>query len=551
MIQLFKPFLKKMYHYRYWMISGFLLVIMTGIAGIALLALASWFLSAAAFAGLSVVTAMQFNYLLPGAGVRLFAFIRIVARYGERLLNHESVFRFISCLRLWLFTHLTRLSPQQLGLIKNSEMLNRFMSDINVLDNIFLRVITPFFSTIILILITTLFLCLLNISVAIVCVLVLLSLLLLLSLIMLMNGRQVSNNYQQALNQLRVVVLQTMSAWREIKLFNAASMQHTVFENNLADISSAQMKLSKKNGIAQAILIIGIGMLVIITLIISIHATQKGILNGANIAVIFIVLIAIGELLLPVITAFLAVGQTEQAIVNINELMAVKPLYVAPEYIPITPRDAKFDIKNEPYDIEIQNITFNYPDHGLAVFNQFSLTIPTAQHIALIGASGVGKSTLVNLLARFIRPQVGQITINHRDLYMLTDQQWQTLFAIVPQQPYLFDTTVRENLLIANLQATDELCWHALEICQIKSFIATLPAGLDTYLGQHGEHLSGGQAKRVALARAILKNAPITILDEPTEGLDSDTAQQVMANVLAHVDQHGQSLLLITHQRHG
>lgn len=521
MIQLFKPFFQQVKCFRWWIVCGFFLVVITGAAGIALLGLAGWFISAAAFSGLSALTAAQFNYLLPSAGVRLFAYLRIVARYGERLINHEAVFRLISSLRLWLYSHLTVLSPLQLSFIKNGELLNRFMSDIGVLDNIFLRIITPFFSTLILIILTTFFLCFLNVSVGIMTFIIVMLLFLLLSFIMLISGRQASNIYQRTLNQLRDLVTQTTQALREIILFNVTNIQTQLLDKELDAMSDAQMQLSKKNSMAQAILTSSIGILVVMAVLLTVIATEKEHFSGANIAVVFLVILALGELLQPIIAAFFSVGQAEQAAKNINDVMALKPNFIAPVC-------EAFNLEQTSYVLNICKLTFRYCETGTLVFKDFDLTIPAAQHLVLIGQSGAGKTTVLNLIARFITAPTGSITINNCDINTLTDLQWQSIFCIVPQNPYLFDTTVRENLLLVNPQATDDMCWQALDICQMKSFIASLPQGLDTYVGQNGEHLSGGQAKRIALARAVLKNAPITLLDEPTEGLDHATEIALM-----------------------
>lgn len=538
MIKLFKPYLQHMYLDGYWLISGFLLVVIAGAAGIALLGLSGWFISAAAFAGLSAVTASQFNYLLPGAGVRLFAYIRIVARYGERVINHEAVFRSIGSLRMWLFSYLTRLSPLQLTFVKNGELLNRFMGDISAMDNLFLRIITPFFSTLILVTLVTVFLCFLSITIAAVTFTLILFLLLLLFVILRLDCKA-SRFYQQTINNLRILVTHVTQALQEIFLFNAIENQEKLLDDRLNDISRAQEKLSNKNGMAQAILIVGVGAVLIITLLLSITFTINGDLNGANIAVVSLIIFALGELLQPLIASFLLLGQTEEAATNINALISTKPIFNAPILVNV-------DIKDQPQKIMFSNVVFGYSNNEKLVLNKFNMVIPAAEHRVLVGQSGVGKTTFINLLARFITPQNGEITINNINIYDLTDQQWQSLFCIVPQNPYLFDTTLRENLLLANPTATDEMCWKALEICQLKTFIASLPKGLDTYIGKNGEHISGGQARRVALARAVLKNAPITILDEPTEGLDQATEIAIINALRDHF--RDKTLLVASHR---
>ncbi len=537
MITIFKPYLKQMFQHRFLLMLGFFLFVLAGLSGLALLGLSGWFISAAAFAGISAVTAVQFNYLLPSAAVRLFSYLRIVSRYGERLINHEVVFRLIADIRLSLFHHLTQLSPQQWVFVKNSDLLNRFMNDVGILDNLFLRIISPCLSVVVLLVFLFVFLSFVSFSVALVSFLGLLLLMFLLA-ILLKPNQQTIDQYQYALNELRSLATQTMDALREISLFGAKQGQLKLFEHQLSELSKVQTQLNKKNNQAQSVLILGIGCLMVIALLMMIKSVGVGHLNGANIALVVLILLAFGEELNGMVSAFLLVGQTKEAAVNVNAVMAIKPWF---EW----PKEANFILKQGAPRLSIKNLCFYYPNQNAPIFDQLNITF-SGQSV-ITGPSGVGKSTLISLIARFMKPQSGEILINDHDLFSLTDKQWQSVFCIVPQKAYLFDTTLRENLLLANPNATTEQCWEALEICQMKSFVASLPNGLETYIGQNGERLSGGQARRIGLARAILKNAPITILDEPTEGLDQPTEIALIKSCQDYFKD--KTLLVVSHRK--
>lgn len=523
--------------FRIWLLGGFILFCLTGAAGIALMALSGWFISAAAFAGLSTITAFNFNYLLPGAGVRLFAFIRILSRYGERLINHQATFKIIANIRTWLFTKLSKLSPLQLTIIKDGSLLNRFINDVESLDNLFLQILTPFFSSLVLLILITGMLSFFNGVIALTTCLVTTVMLIVLSWLMLTLGRKASAEYHIALSQLREAITFSCEAIKEITIFNAADQQVKYIDEILQFISKKQQKIALASGLAQAIILLSSGFVAVVALVIALNASLEHHFNGAYIALVVLAIFAFYELLQPLPMAFLSLGQTEQSAKNITTLTEIKPLFIAPQKMAFQPTH---------YAVKINNLSFTYPNNSNKVLDNFSLELPYGQHAILIGASGSGKTTLVNLFSRFIKPSSGAILIDTNTLSILTERQWQQTFCIIPQQSHLFDTTLKNNLLLAKPNATDDELWAALEICQLKNVILKLPHGLETYVGKNGEHLSGGQIKRVALTRAVLKNSPITILDEPTEGLDVNTEKRV---VLALKDFFANKTLLIASHR--
>lgn len=181
-----------------------------------------------------------------------------------------------------------------------------------------------------------------------------------------------------------------------------------------------------------------------------------------------------------------------------------------------------FQKKPKQKAIGFQNMTFSY-DGERYIFENFNLQISAGKSIAIVGASGAGKSTLFNLLQGFYQPQAGEIYIDQTPLSALTASELQNLIAYVPQETFLFTGTIRENLLLANPQTTEEELVTAARAAHIHDFILSLPHGYETKIGEKGVTLSGGQKQRIAIARAILKNAPILLLDEATSALDNET----------------------------
>ena len=204
------------------------------------------------------------------------------------------------------------------------------------------------------------------------------------------------------------------------------------------------------------------------------------------------------------------------------------------------------NIKLSEHSIKFENIEFGYTNDK-NVLNDFSLDIKDKQKVALFAPTGSGKSTIINLIARFWDIQKGDLTIGGEDIKNFSEEQLRDMMMVISQSPHIFNGSIRENLLLANENATDDELLLALEKVQMKDYVLQLDAGLDTWAGEYGKRLSGGQQKRIALARAFLQNKPILIMDEPTEGLDKETEKFVFSNIKEVMQD--KTVVFITHNK--
>ena len=235
-------------------------------------------------------------------------------------------------------------------------------------------------------------------------------------------------------------------------------------------------------------------------------------------------------------------GEMAAAGRRLFEIIDAKPAVAEPR-APAAPAVASA----EPADLSIRNLRFRYAADLPWVLDGLSLDVPAGERLAVVGPTGAGKSSLVNLLLRFWDYEGGSITVGGADLRRLRTDDARALFSVVPQSPYLFHASLRQNLLIAGGGGASEAeLWSALETAQLAGLVAALPEGLDTVVGEHGAEMSAGQVQRIAVARALLKEAAVYLLDEATEGLDEQTADLLLAAVERRLA--GRTLVIISHR---
>ncbi|USE39083.1 cysteine/glutathione ABC transporter ATP-binding protein/permease CydC [Endozoicomonas sp. SCSIO W0465] len=532
------PFLK-LYRQHLVMLSlGVLLAIVTLLTSLSLLSLSGWFITATAIAGLTFTTAQSFNFFTPGAGVRGFSIARTAARYAERLVSHDATFRLLSGLRSWFFSKLIPVSQEQLGQYRKGELLDRLVADIDALDQLYLRLVSPLLSAVIVALLFSLFISFFSATVALAVLLVMMLWIVSVPLLFYVLGRRTGESMGVRQARLRQEVLDYLQGMAEQQIYGSDANSRATIAESEDQLVQDQSRMAVMEGLGSALFVSGSGAAALLVLYIASGEMSSGLFNGPVMVMMVFGMLASFEALMPLPVAFQFLGHTRHAASRLRRVVNL-PVVVFPE-------KAAGDVLQG--EIQFTDVSCGYSNEQ-PVINQLSLTIPAGSHVALLGKTGCGKSTLIKLLNRGLEPIDGQILLDGQVIQGFTEQALYRAITFVPQKTHVFSATFRENLLLAAPAASDEALLEAVKRSGLNRLAAARENHgdlLDIWLGQGGIALSGGEQRRLALARAMLKPAPILVMDEPGEGLDVHSEQTLMDTVFRQF-KHS-TIILITHK---
>ncbi|PSW04523.1 cysteine/glutathione ABC transporter ATP-binding protein/permease CydC [Photobacterium rosenbergii] len=527
------PYLKLYRKHWFGLTLGMLLGLGTLLAAMSLLTLSGWFIAASAVAGLTIARE-TFNYMLPGAGVRGFSIARTAGRWGERVVSHNATFKLLADLRLFFFRKLTPLIPGRQTNLRDADLLNRLVADVDAMDHVYLRLVSPLLIGVIGLLAITGFLAWFDPTIGLTLGAILLALMLILPVIFYRLGKSNGETLTMAKANYRVKMLDWIQGNAELLLFNAEDRYYQAALDEQQSLLNAQRKMANLTGLANAILMAATGW----TLVLITWMAADGIAGQAPdpfVAMVAFATMASFELMMPVAGAFQYLGQTLTSARRLNEII---------EATPDTPFDPDGHTAEVQGALDIQNISYTYYGSDEPVLKDISLTIGAGEKVALLGRTGCGKSTLLQLLTRNWDPQQGQITLDGVSLPQWQEAPLRKAITVVSQRVDVFNGSLRENLLLAKPAGTDEEFCDVLEKVGLSALLEG--KGLDTWLGEGGRQISGGERRRIGIARALLHDAPILLMDEPTEGLDRRTEQQIMSLLLEHAKD--KTVLFITHR---
>ncbi|KAB7667883.1 heme ABC transporter ATP-binding protein/permease CydC [Plesiomonas shigelloides] len=531
---------------RHWirMTLGILLSILALGASIGLLALSGWFLAASALAGMTIA-AKTFNYMLPAGGVRGLAIGRTATRYFERVVSHDATFRVLTRLRVFCFSRLIPLSPGGLARFRRTELLNRLVADVDTLDHIYLRLISPLLSALVVIGSTTLLLSLLDTRLALTLGGIMLALLLILPVIFYHAGKPIGRDITAQRSRYRVQLVEWLQSNAELVLFGALRRVREQLDATERQWQQRQAQEASLAAWSQSLVVLASGLTAVLMLWLAAEHVGGNPHPGALLALFVFVTLAAFEALAPVASAFLHLGQVMASAERVQDVISQTP----PVQFVTEPEDkasAGETAANPALQLNIQHVTFGYtPDQP--VLRDVSLHLAAGERIALLGKTGCGKSTLLNLLTRAYDPQHGTIALGDTDIRLLPESQLRQAISVVSQRVHIFSATLRQNLLLGDPRASDA---HLSDVLRDVGLDTLLDGeGLDMWLGDGGRPLSGGEQRRLGIARALLHNAPLMLLDEPTEGLDADTEHKILALLETH--SRGKSVIAVTHRLSG
>ena len=526
-----------LYKRHIWLLMlGVVLAIVTLLASIGLLTLSGWFLSASAVVGVAGI--YSFNYMLPAAGVRGAAIIRTAGRYFERLVSHDATFRVLQHLRVFTFSKLLPLSPAGLARFRQGELLNRIVADVDTLDHLYLRVISPLVGALVVIMVITAGLSILDVTLALTLGGIMLLTVLILPPLFYRAGKPAG----ECITQMRGQYRQQLTAWlqgqAELMLFNASDRYREQLEKTEQRWQDGQRRQAELTALSQALMLLIGGVAVIAMLWLTSAGVGGNSQPGALIALFVFCALAAFEALAPVTGAFQHLGQVIASARRITQITEQPP-----EVSFAQNADQTFS----RVALTLNQVTFSYPQQPTAALENISLQVSAGDHIAILGRTGCGKSTLLQLLTRAWDPAQGEILLNDQPLAQLNETTLRRAMSVVPQRVHLFSATLRDNLLLAAPQASDAHLVNILERVGLGKLLDD--SGLNSWLGEGGRQLSGGELRRLAIARALLHDAPLMLLDEPTEGLDATTESQIL-DLLAEVMKE-KTVLMVTHRLRG
>ncbi len=464
-------------------------------------------------------------------GVRFFGISRGVLRYMERLSSHQVTFRLLKNLRVWFYQQLEPLAPARLMDYHSGDLLARIIHDIDTLQNFYLRVVAP---PLVALGITVAMLIFTGWLSPILALVILFFLVLsggILPIAAWLSGRKNGQIAVQARADLNIELLDGIQGMAELLAFGQA-------QSHFAKIQAANRGyIHHQQGLAQRSILqtVSSNFLVWLSIAVLLWVAIPRI-DGIMLAPLALVTMACYEAFLPLGSAFQNLGSSIEAGRRLIALVDNTP--------PDSPVQAVIAPSN--LDISFENVVFRYGPDELPILNHFNLTVPQGTHLTISGPSGIGKSTLINLLVRFWDYQAGDIWLGGRSLREYSSETLRNLIAVVPQNPHLFNATIRENLLLARSTATEAQVLAAAQLTGLDGLIATLPEGLDTWVGELGFRLSAGERQRIAIARAILKDASILVLDEATTNLDRVSQQKILE--MLQSEMKGRTVIFITHE---
>ena len=530
MLTLLLPYIALYKHYFWQIVIGLGLSILTLFASIFLLSLSGWFLASTAV--VSVAGLYTFNYMLPAAGVRAAAITRTASRYVERLVDHNTTFKILAYLRTLAFRKILPFSANQLAQYQKADLLNRFIVDIDALDHLYLKLFSPIVTALVVILLLFVGLSYINLPIALIITIVLTITLLAIPVIFYHAGKQLGETLAKQQSEYRALLINYLQGQAELTLFNAQHRYRTKLDKLESDWLFHQQRQSTLMALSSALVVLIAGFLTLLVLWLITQYTLSPL-----VALFVFVCLASSEILAPIPGAFIFLGQVLTSATRTTVLFNQTP-------------DIKFIEQGKTIDLSIaklqfDDISFSYPNQPFAILSHFSLTINSGQHVGLIGKTGCGKSTLLNLVTRTWEANSGKILINDIPVDQLDETTFRQTIAVVPQVITIFSDTLKQNLLIANQQASDQQLIDVLHQVELSKLLAN-DQDLNLPLGQGGRALSGGEIRRIGIARALLHNSPLILMDEPTESLDQQTEQQIIE--LIKQTCKNKTLLMVTHR---
>ncbi len=514
-----------------WLAIGVLLGVIAIGANIALMALSAYLISRAAIATSVADLALAIT------GVRVLAISRAGLRYLERLATHRGMFRILATVRVWFYAAIEPLAPAHLVHRQSGDLLTRAVADVDALEDFYIRVVIPPLVAAVVVTGLSMLYGLFDLSLG----LVLALFLLLTGVLLPLATRWLSTGSAAALAPIRgdvgALIVDEIHGVADLVALDAAGDHRRRLLARGAEVDRIRRRLGTIEGVSTTLSSLFASLAGLTILALSIPLVTSGQMEGVFLAVLPLAAIAAFEAVQPLSRSLQLLDSTRGSARRLFELIDEPPPVVDPP-VP-SPMPSTFDL-------DFRGLGFRYVPSEPWVLRDFDLHVEAGERVALVGPSGSGKTTLLSLLLRFWDYEAGSVAVGGHELHELAQDEVRAMFSVVPQDVHLFNATIEDNLAVAAADADRARMEHACRVAQLSDLIGGLPEGYHTVIGEDGLLLSGGERRRLAIARAVLKDAPIVILDEVTADLDSTTETALWSALDPWLT--GKTVLAISHR---
>jgi thiol reductant ABC exporter CydC subunit len=505
---------------------------LAAICSVGLLATSAWLISR------SAQHPPVLYLMIPVAAVQAFGIGRGVFRYAERLAGHDAALRVLARLRVSAYDRLERLAPAGVAVFRSGDLISRLVSDVDSLTDRWLRVRLPYAAAAV----TGAAAVALSAALLPAAGVVLAASIVAAALAAPLLAGVISRRAERALaprrGEFAAATVDLLAGAGELSVFGTSrgALDAVMQANQRVARVQARSAAARAAGAAASTLAAGAALWA--CLVLGVAGVSSGAMAGVALAVLALLPLAVHDVVKDLAPAAQEIPRLRCAAARVADVMG-RPDAVRE---PASPAP----LPAPPYDIAVSGLIARWEPDGPDVLCGADLELPAGSRVAVTGPSGSGKTTLAMVLLRFLDAAAGTVTLGGTDITALDSDQVRSVIGLCAQDAHIFDSTLRENLRVARPDASDADLAEALRRARLDDWVASLPNGLDTAVGEHGARLSGGQRQRLALARVLLADFPVVILDEPAEHLDEQTAQTLTRDLLTATA--GRTVLLITHR---
>ena len=501
---------------------------------VALLATGAWLIARAAEQ--PPIAALSLGVV----GVRAFAVGRAAFRYLERVMTHDATLRVLADLRVTIFGRLEHLAPAGLPALRRGDLLGRFVADVDGVQDVFVRALLPYAAGLLVSTGTLVFLvAVLPPAAAVVGAAVLL-----LAVALPAAVRRWSRSAEievRARGELSALVVDTLERVPELQAYGEADRRLATLSESGAQLDTGLRRAGRANALGAAGLVLVVGFTIWATLIVALPALRSGQLSAVLLVVVVLLPLALADVLAGLPSSARELTRATGSARRVFEVVDAPYPVIEPEISATMP--------SGPAHLRVEGLAVRWHADTADAVAGVDLDLPPGRRVAVVGPSGAGKTTIAMALLRFLEPSAGRVQLNGIDTRDLDGDVVRSSVGLLAQDAHIFDSTVRENLRLARPDATPEQLCEALRQARLLDRVHALPKGLDSAVGEHGELFSGGERQRLALARVLLADFPVLVLDEPTEHLDLVTADDLVRDLLDEA--RGRSLVVVSHRLRG